>query len=425
MIAFDLSVSANGSQTAVLTVADNENHRMMERTLCLSDRFEIGSAVDEIEVAFGPAAAGDASTLLDNAAKKAGKARQDSHSDLHAITGPALTCMASVQPQSINWLWPQRIARGKITLLCGDPGLGKSFITVDLTARVSTGASWPDDQHGLGEIAGDVILMNAEDDMADTIRPRLDAAGADVSRVHCLEGVRWKNNEGEIRVKSITLADVANIETALQRAKNPMLVCIDPISAYLGEKDSHKNAEIRGLLAPLAALASKYRVAVVVVTHLSKSGAGRAMYRAMGSLAFIAAARAAWLVAKDQENPARRFFLPFKNNIGNDQTGLAYAIVDGRIVWEPDPINTTADEAISCDGGEETGRRAPVRDSAAEWLKNILAGGPMTCADVTEAAKHSMISAATLRMAREQLGIVPYRGRGSIKEPWYWVLPSK
>ena len=338
------------------------------------------------------------------------------------VSGPVLTRLSSVQPQEINWLWPQRIAIGKLTLLCGDPGLGKSFLTIYLASIVSAGGVWADSSHGMNELAGEVILLNAEDDIADTIRPRLDAAGADVDRVHCLEGVRWVDDEGVTKIRSFTLDDLPNLEDALKRTPGTRLVCIDPVSAYLGGNDSHKNAEIRGLLAPLAKIASTYRVAVVIVTHLSKSGSGRAMYRAMGSLAFVAAARTAWVVAKDQEDADRRLFLPIKNNVGNDRDGLAYRITNGAVAWEPGIISTSADEAIGGDGSDTT-RKAPVRDAAADWLKELLSNGPMTASDVSDHAKAAMIASKTLRMAREQLGIVPYRGRGSMNEPWYWTLP--
>src|SRR6478672_10265157 len=114
---------------------------------------------------------------------------------------PRLTCLADVAPQPVRWLWPGRIALGKLTLICGDPGLGKSFLTLDLAARLSAGRAWPD---GAAPVAGagSAVLITAEDDAADTIRPRLDAAGADVSRIVALDSVVWRDERGWVKERT-------------------------------------------------------------------------------------------------------------------------------------------------------------------------------------------------------------------------------
>ena len=161
--------------------------------------------------------------------------------------------------------------------------------------------------------------LSAEDDPADTIRPRLDAAGADLERCHMIGAVR----EADGRVRGFSIAnDLARLEAALAEIADPALVIIDPITAYLGGTDSYKNADVRAVLAPLADLAARVGAAVVAVSHLRKSNEGAAILSVSGSLAFVAAARAAYLVIRDREAVGRNLLLPAKNNLGDDKTGI-------------------------------------------------------------------------------------------------------
>lgn len=258
--------------------------------------------------------------------------------------------VSSVQPQPIRWLWQGRIARGKVTLVAGNPGLGKSQFTAYLAARVTKGGPWPV-REGRSPM-GSVIMLSAEDDIADTIRPRLEAAGADIERVHVLTAVRDAD-----AVRSFNLGrDLAHLEKALQQLGDVVLIIIDPITAYMAGTDSHKNSDVRALLAPLAEMASRHGAAIVVISHLNKGGgAGDAMGRITGSIAFSAAARAAFLIQKDPEDGNRRLFLPMKNNLGVDDLGLAFCIIEKEtsgnirapvIEWEDERVTITADEAL-------------------------------------------------------------------------------
>jgi putative DNA primase/helicase len=351
-----------------------------------------------------------------------------------AGSGPVLTPFSHVVRRDVEWLWKNRIALGKLTLLCGDPGLGKSFVTLDVIARVTTGSPWPDDPTERIE-RGQAILISAEDAADDTILPRLEQAGADVSRVHALEGVRRVGEDGKTMVRSFTLADIPALEAALKQTPGCRLIVIDPVSAYLCDSDSYNNAEIRGLLAPLARLAAQYRVAIVMVTHLSKTGGVRAVYRAMGSLAFIAAARAAFLIVRDKDNDDRRLFIPIKNNIGNDRDGLAYRLFNGRVEWERELVTLRADDALAAetegDSGSKPGPKPDARDAAAEWLTDLLAGGPMRVGDpknpepdtIAHAAKGAGYSfTGAVRRAAGELRIKPYKG--PFGDGWYWKLPE-
>ncbi len=338
-----------------------------------------------------------------------------------------LVSLASVEPEAVNWLWPQRIAIGKLTVVAGDPGLGKSFLSLDLAARVSRGCRWPD---GSGEAPlGSVVLLSAEDDLADTIRPRLDAAGADVARIHALAAVHGRDQHGEYRRGFDLSRDVARLEEVIAELGDCRLLVVDPISAYLGATKGNDNVEVRGVLAPLSELAGRLGVAVVAVSHLRK-GEGPAMYRTMGSMAFVAAARAAFAVCRDQDDQAgrRRLMLPVKNNLGNDETGLAYRLAAAEpgdtphVLWEPAPVSTKADDALA----RPQGRRGPKPDAQAKaelFLRKQLADAPQPAAELTEQAwlVHGITERA-LRRARKALGVVAYRE--TVPGPWWWKLPE-
>lgn len=317
--------------------------------------------------------------------------------------GPVVVRLSDVHPELLRWLWPGRIALGKLTLLAGDPGLGKSFVTLDLAARVSSGTAWPD-LPLLPNPAGDVVLLSAEDDLSDTIRPRLDAAGAEATRVVAIQAVRRVLVTGQTQEDYFDLTeDLPALESAIQQVSDCRLVIIDPLTAYLGKTDSHKNAEVRAVLAKLFELAARHKVAVLAVTHLNKANTLPAIYRAMGSLAFVAAARAVWAVVRDDEDDTgrRRLFLPVKSNLSPDETGLAYALEPvgqtARVAWESGAVTMRADDAL---GG---GRKAIVRDDATEFVIATLKanGGDMLSDDLATAAEIEGISERTLRRAKK------------------------
>jgi putative DNA primase/helicase len=325
-----------------------------------------------------------------------------------------------VERQELEWLWPGRIPLGKLTLLAGDPGLGKSFVTLDMAARVSRGECWPD-LPLLKQTPAGVVLFNAEDDLADTIAPRLDRAGADDTRILAVEGVAIQEKRRHFSLE----VDLPRLEEVLRDHPETRLVIIDPIAAYCGKVDSHKNSDVRGLLAPLAELAARYRVAVVSVTHLSKSGGNKAVYRAMGSLAFAAAARAVWAVVKDTDDPQRRLFLPAKMNLAGDPSGLAYRITDGRVAWESGSVHLHADDAFAAEAAAAERKpmhRGGERREAAEWLKEQLAEGPTAATEIIETGEQYGFSKRTLQ--RALTSIDGERRKESFEGAWMWYLPT-
>lgn len=329
---------------------------------------------------------------------------------------PIIVRLADVQPEAIEWLWPGRLAARKLTLLVGDPGLGKSWLTLDIAARLSTGRAWCDG--AVPPSAGDVLLLSAEDGIADTIRPRLDALGADVTRVHHVAVVRAANQE-----RAIKLADVDIIEQAIRETR-AKLVIVDPLSAYLGATDSHRDAEVRGLLAPLSATAEANGAAVLAVMHLSKGGHGKAIYRAVGSIAFAAAARVVLAVAADPDQPSRRLMAPVKSNLSLPPSTLAYTLTDGRLVWEASPVtDVDIDQLLA---GPPIGAQREEQTDAEQVIAELLddeSAWPMDARQALEAGAARGIHERTMRRTAQRIGIRIARsgfGRGG---RWVWHRP--
>ena len=272
-----------------------------------------------------------------------------------------------------------------------------------------------------------MILLSAEDDPSDTIRPRLDAAGANVSRVHILTAIRSATGGDTAGERSFDLTrDLHRLERAIGKVTDCRLIVIDPISAYLGGTESHKNADVRAVLAPLAALAARAGAAVVAVSHLRK-GDGKAIYRTMGSIAFVAAARGAWAVSADLDDPSRkrRLFTPLKNNLAVDVGGLAFelapSVKSACLAWDSSPVTISADEALSPRPDDS---RSAV-DDAVEWLRDELKNGPVESKYLNAKASEEGISTPTLKRARSRLGVKAEQCRdGDTIGKWISRLPE-
>lgn len=337
--------------------------------------------------------------------------------------------MSDIQAKPIRWLWPGRIARGKVSMIAGNPGLGKSQLTASLAAIVTTGGRWPVDGGRCDR--GSVIFLSAEDDAADTIKPRLMAAGADASRCYMLDAIRETDSDGLPHVRSFSLQkDVDRLGALLETLGEVAMVVIDPISAYLGGTDSHKNSDVRAALAPLSDLAARHGVAVIAVSHLNKGGGNEALMRVTGSLAFVAAARAAYLIAKCKDDPQRRLFLPLKNNLGADEGGLAFTIescdLDGgietsRVMWASQPVTMTADEAMRPATDDERTQR----DEIGEWLQDLLADGRMKSKEVKAKAMQEGFAWRTVQRAAKAAGVNTREREGFGSDcATYWSLAS-
>jgi len=338
---------------------------------------------------------------------------------------PEVTCLSDIEPEAIEWLWPGKIPLGKLSILQGDPGLGKSLVATDIAAQVSSGAPWPDLQTN-ANTPGNVVWLQAEDGWQDTVRPRLDAAGADVKRVFALLGKR-SSETGERA--GFTLEDILILEKTIRDVGDVRLVIVDPISAYCGRRDTNRNSDVRSLLAPLQEVAEKYRTAVLGITHLNKSGGANSLYRGTGSLGFNAAARAVWLIAQDPNDDLRRVMVPSKLNIAKEQPGIGYRIVtkpdsqfDVPVVdWDLEPVSETANELLAASSDPET---RGAMDEAREFLKDILANGPIPAKQIRKDASEAGLSPRTLDRAKNAAGVKATRNGYGENGAWSWELSA-
>ena len=340
----------------------------------------------------------------------------------------------------ISWLWRGRLAKGKPTLLMGDPGLGKSLITHWVAATVSVGGAWPDG--GVSD-KGTAILFTTEDGLEDTVGPRLAAAGADMSRVAMVQGVIDKDADDVTRMFALT-EHIAMLEELIVQT-GAVFISMDPISSYLGpDVNSHKDSDVRAVLGPLSLLAERTGVALLMLIHLNKGSNVQALYRATGAVAFPAIARMVLGVAPDpnDEDGKRRLLLPIKMNIGKLPQGIGYRIETAarpeghailkdaseadqppEIHWDMDPVAIDMASAMDRNGSaQELGAVAETKAA----LLEILKGGRALASTCKREIKESVgtTSETILSRARKELGVKVRRegfGPGSV---WYWYPPE-
>lgn len=316
-----------------------------------------------------------------------------------------LITLSTVRPERVSWLWPNRLPLGKLVVLDGDPSVGKSTLSLDLASCTSTGRAWPDGAPG-GAPAG-VLLLSAEDGLADTIAPRLAAAGADPTRIHALVTVTLADPidpDAEPRQASPSLPrDIPLIERIIVE-HGVKLVVVDVLMAYLhGGVDAHRDQDVRGVLHQLSAMAERTGCCIVLLRHLNKAGGSSPLYRGGGSIGIVGAARAAFIVARDPEDNERRIFAVTKLNIGAEPPALAYRLIDSpdhgcaRIEWEDGPTEHTAAGLLAIPATEE---ERTERDEAGDWMADYLEKeGATTRALVLKAGKAQGHSEATLKRA--------------------------
>jgi hypothetical protein len=326
---------------------------------------------------------------------------------------PILVCLQHVQPATVEWLWSPYVPKRKLTLLEGDPGVGKTFLALAIVAAETVGRHWPDAQ---ARGPGTALYLSAEDGIEDTLTPRLIAMGADRARVYVLKGWRTKTAEGVI-----TLADIDVIERAI-REKAPTLVVIDPLQAFIGAGvDMHRANEVRAILSGLVVLAERYGCAILIVRHWTKAAQDRAIYRGLGSIDFSAAARSILVAGKDPKHPERFVMAHGKSSLAPTGPSLAYELGDGRFRWIGQ-TTVTADAMARPPQVEEEGSAL---EEARDFLHAVLAEGPQPAKEVVRAARGAGIAAITLRRARQGLvsiSRVGLPGQGKGGGAWMWSL---
>jgi hypothetical protein len=334
-----------------------------------------------------------------------------------------LTRLDTVSPERIDWIWEGYLARGKLALLGGDPEMGKSMITIDIATRLSKGDRWP--PHKSRAPIGSTIFICSEDAVRDTVRPRAEAAGADLTKLSVFKSAVIKNGKH----KTFSLQEDLNLlESAIKLTGDVQLITIDAVTSYMGAIDSHKTADVRSVLEPLADFAETNRVAILGVTHPPKAAQGNCLRSFAGSFAFVAAPRLAHFVTADPDNPQRKLLLPVKNNIGRKALGVGYSICAkiisdnieaAAIVWDDSPVDVTADQAIAANAAAARGEGSLAEAKA--FLRDLLANGPVSAKDGEEAAKANNISTITLRRAKKALQVESKRDE--FVGGWTWKLP--
>jgi RecA-family ATPase len=336
-----------------------------------------------------------------------------------ALTAARPVRLSTVTPRKVEWLWDSWIPRGTLTLVDGDPGLGKSFVTLDISSRVSRGYRMPEAGPGNHEPAN-VLILNAEDDTARTIRPRLETLGADLDRVHVLNEIP----DGDT-IRPPILPDDLDLLEAMIGDLGASLLVIDPLMAFLtGKVDSHKDSDIRRVLHRVKLLAERTQAAVIIVRHLNKMvTVADPLYRGGGSIGIIGAARSALLVGKDPTDPEnRRVLCRSKGNLCVEPKALLYSIRShehSAIVQWHGETDLTAFDLLAQKPGKAKREK---RDEAVAFLEDLLGKGPCEVEFVKAQAKERGISEWTLYRAKQELRVISEKAK-VMGGRYSWRLP--
>jgi hypothetical protein len=337
------------------------------------------------------------------------------------------TRLADVRAERVRWLWPSRLPAGKLVTLDGDPDVGKSTLILDVVARLTTGRPMPGEDLAAVPVS-DVVLLAAEDGLADTIRPRLDAAGADVARVHHLDAVPAYDDDGQVVawVPPSIPEDLGALE-ALIVETGAVLVVVDVLMAYLsGRADSHRDQDVRRALAQLGEIAERTGACVILLRHLRKSR-GSAMYAGGGSVGIIGVARAGMIAAvdPDDETGARRVLARAKGNLAPPYPSLAYTLVPdevrgcARVEWLGESAHT-GDQLLAPPPDAEDRDKI---DEATDWLRDVL-DRPRKRAEVVAEGRPEGYGEKMLERAAKRLGVVSERDQQVQGRPATWSLPG-
>lgn len=358
----------------------------------------------------------------DRVAKAKPRAAADAGSE--RMPNDVRTIRASdLQPEAVDWLWEGKIPRGSLTLLAGEPGLGKSLLTCSIAADLSRGV--------LGGKPGSTLMITAEDSLRTTMRPRLEAAGADLDRIHFPEEV-----DGGAGLTTVTLQDDVDRLREMTRSQEVEFVVIDPLMAYLPSSvNSWQDQSVRRALTPLYRLAEDERIAFLLVLHLNKRQDSNPLQRIGGSVGVPAAARSVLLLARDPDDPhgdqgGRRVLAHVKSNLAPLASSLSYEI-EGLVMGDEDEVPTArlvhlgethygaADLLVAPER-----ESAPALGEAIGFLEQELADGRKPASLVRARAEEARISEQTLKRAKQRLGVKSEKGEGAFDSGWFWSLPE-
>ena len=314
---------------------------------------------------------------------------------------PEILRMSEVQLREVDWLWYPYIPFGKLTILQGDPGEGKTTLALQIIAALTTGK--PVWEGTLPMEPVNVIYQTAEDGLSDTIKPRLVAAGADCARVMVIDDSD----------RVLTLDD-DRLEQAIEQT-GARLVVLDPIQGYIGASvDMHRANESRPLMYRIAKLAEKYNCAILLIGHMNKNSGEKSSYRGLGSIDFQAAARSVLVVGRIKDDPTLRVVCPAKSSLAPEGSAVAFRLDPEQGFQWVGSYDISVDELLS---GSSRGHK--LRE-AQSFLKEVLADGPLPQTEIEAAAQQAGIRPKTLRNARYELGVTSTK----VSKQWVWTLPE-
>ena len=309
---------------------------------------------------------------------------------------------STVKRQEVKWLWYPYIPYGKLTLLQGDPGDGKSTFMINIAASLTCGGILPDGESL--ESAGNVIYQGAEDNVGDTIKPRLEAAGADCSRVAFIDDTD----------KGVTFID-DRLEKAIETFHARLLV-LDPFQAFMPSNADMQNAShIRSIMRKLGQVAEKNECAIVMIGHMTKSTGGKRLYRGLGSIDIAAICRSVLMISRDEQNPEIRYMYQVKSNLAPESNAIGFIMnVDRGFQWLGKCNIDKKAETVVCS------RKVTKKEQAAEYLEIMLSAEDVPSTEIIQRMDAIGIKERTVRTAQKEMGVEAYRKQGI----WYWHMPE-
>lgn len=349
-------------------------------------------------------------------------ARLNGKHDTAPARSVAYRMASDIPPERITWIWYGFLAQGKLSLLEGNPKLGKSTLTADIIARITTGEPFPG--HTERRTPRCAVLCSAEDGPADTIVPRLTVAGADLSRVSIATGIKLPDDkEAWIGLDK----HLDELEAHITEVDAQLLI-IDPLMAYLGDVNAHKDQDVRAALGPLMAMLDRTGCAALLVRHLNKASGSDIVTRGGGSIGISGAARLGMFVGRHPDDDERRVLAQSLTNITPEQPSLEFHLESApgtdvaRIQWADVPSRYNAEDLLeAAQGGEERTERT----DAAEWLIDFLRDGPKPAKMVYKHAKLDGHSERTLKRAKSAVGVDSVKEGYGDEGHWVWRLPEE